>query len=45
VEVSLEADGGGTTVTLAHHGPSGEVRADHALGWPMVLERLTEAAR
>ena len=44
VEVDLEPDGLGTTVTLRHHGLSGEVRADHLRGWPEVLDRLVAAA-
>ncbi|MCW3014731.1 MAG: hypothetical protein JWO02_1823 [Solirubrobacterales bacterium] len=44
VEVELVATGAGTTVTLRHHGLSGEVRADHARGWPVVLGRLVAAA-
>lgn len=43
VEVDLTPDGGGTTVTLRHHGLTGAVRADHARGWPVVLGRLPAA--
>jgi uncharacterized protein YndB with AHSA1/START domain len=41
VEIDLQAAGQRTLVTLRHHGLSGEQRADHALGWPVVLQRLT----
>ena len=44
VEVDLAASAGGTSVTLRHHGLSGEERADHARGWPTVLGRLAAAA-
>lgn len=44
VEVELEAAGGGTTVTLRHHGLAEPERADHARGWPVVLGRLVVAA-
>jgi uncharacterized protein YndB with AHSA1/START domain len=44
VEVDLEAHGQLTKVTLRHHQIIGEVRADHARGWPAVLRRLTIAA-
>ena len=43
VEVTLEAVRDGTTVTLRHHGLSGEERADHARGWPIVLAELAAA--
>jgi uncharacterized protein YndB with AHSA1/START domain len=43
VEVDLAASAGGTSVTLRHHGLSGEERADHARGWPTVLGRLAAA--
>lgn len=43
VEVELEAAGGGTRVTLRHHGLSGEEHTDHARGWPVVLGRLVAA--
>lgn len=41
VEIELEAAGRRTLVTLRHHGLPGAERADHALGWPVVLHRLT----
>lgn len=44
VEVSLDPDAGGTTVTLRHHGLGLEQRADHARGWPVKLEALRLAA-
>jgi uncharacterized protein YndB with AHSA1/START domain len=44
VEVDLQAAGNGTKVTLRHHGLSGEQRADHARGWPVVLGRLVAAS-
>jgi uncharacterized protein YndB with AHSA1/START domain len=44
VEVDLEAAGNRTLVTLRHHGLSGEVRADHARGWPLKLQELVGAA-
>jgi uncharacterized protein YndB with AHSA1/START domain len=43
VEVDLEATGSRTLVTLRHHGLSGEVRADHARGWPLKLQELVGA--
>ena len=43
VEVDLQAAGDRTLVTLRHSGLRGEVRADHALGWPVVLARLVTA--
>jgi uncharacterized protein YndB with AHSA1/START domain len=43
VEVDLEADGQRTLVTLRHHGLHGEVRADHARGWPLKLQELAAA--
>jgi len=43
VEVDLEATGSRTLVTLRHHGLSGEVRADHARGWPLKLQELLAA--
>ena len=43
VEVDLEAVGQQTLVTLRHHGLSGEVRVDHARGWPYKLEQLVAA--
>lgn len=44
VEIDLEADGTRTLVTLRHHGLGGEVRADHARGWPLKLQELVDAA-
>jgi len=44
VEVDLEAAGSRTLVTLRHHGLSGEVRADHARGWPLKLQELVAAS-
>jgi uncharacterized protein YndB with AHSA1/START domain len=43
VEVDLEAAGTRTLVTLRHHGLSGDVRADHARGWPIKLQELVQA--
>jgi uncharacterized protein YndB with AHSA1/START domain len=43
VEVTLTADGEGTTVRIVHRDlPEPEARA-HAMGWPHFLERLTAA--
>jgi uncharacterized protein YndB with AHSA1/START domain len=44
VEVDLEAAGQRTKVTLLHHGLTGEVRADHARGWPVVLKQLSSVS-
>jgi hypothetical protein len=44
VEVHLEPADGGTTVTVSHHGLNDDWRADHARGWPIVLDRLLAAA-
>lgn len=44
VEVTLEADGAGTLLTLTHHGLSERVRAAHAEGWAHYLARLAPAA-
>ncbi len=44
VEVTLEPDGGGTLLTLWHHGLTGEERAGHDDGWTHYLGRLTPAA-
>lgn len=43
VRVDLEASAGGTMVTLHHYGLTGAVRADHARGWPVVLQGLVVA--
>lgn len=43
VEVDLSADGPRTLVTLRHHGLAGDVRADHARGWPLKLDELVDA--
>ena len=43
VEVELEVAGDGTQLTLRHFGLNPRQRADHALGWPIVLGRLVAA--
>jgi uncharacterized protein YndB with AHSA1/START domain len=45
VEVTLEADGEGTLLTLLHHGlAEGDTRAAHEQGWNHYLARLAPAA-
>jgi uncharacterized protein YndB with AHSA1/START domain len=44
VEVTLEQDGDGTLVTLAHHGLADGARDPHAEGWSHYLARLTPVA-
>ena len=41
IEVTLQADGPGTLVTLRQHGlPTAEQRDDHQRGWELYLSRL-----
>ena len=44
VEVTLEPDGGGTRLTLLHHGLPEAARGAHAEGWGHYLGRLAPAA-
>ena len=45
IEVTLQADGPGTLVTLRQHGlPSAEQRDDHQRGWELYLSRLASHA-
>jgi uncharacterized protein YndB with AHSA1/START domain len=43
IEVTLEPEGDGTRVRLVHRDLPESERADHAAGWPQVLERLVVA--
>jgi uncharacterized protein YndB with AHSA1/START domain len=44
VEVTLEPDGGGTRLSLLHHGLTDRVRDAHAEGWAHYLGRLAPVA-
>ena len=44
VEVTLEPDGGGTRLTLLHHGLPEGTRGAHAEGWTHYLARLAPVA-
>lgn len=44
VEVTLEPDGGGTLLTLRHHGLQDATRQAHHEGWTHYLARLAPAA-